>query len=187
MKLKDVLVKVGSSIFSEMVPGGGAILDIVNEFTGNKVVDNNSTGQQVKTAIEKLDPESQAKIFSRDVDLSIAEIEGWTNVQTVLAEADKAGASTRPYIARMMAWAVFLTVVALAGCFVLAIVDADTGMLDSLGDAWPAIIALLGTPTALLRAYFGLRTSEKKSRYAAASGQSIPSAMSSIASFIKSR
>jgi len=35
------------------------------------------------------------------------------------------------------------------------------------------MLAILATPTALLRAYFGMRTTEKKSRYAAATGQPV--------------
>jgi hypothetical protein len=36
------------------------------------------------------------------------------------------------------------------------------------------MLVLLATPTALLRAYFGMRTNEKKARYAAAIGQPVP-------------
>ena len=33
---------------------------------------------------------------------------------------------------------------------------------SSLKDAWPFALAILGTPLALLRAYFGMRTNEKR-------------------------
>ena len=44
-------------------------------------------------------------------------------------------------------------------------------MVKALADAWPMLIAILGTPTSLLGAYFGMRTKEKRARYAAAAGQ----------------
>ena len=45
--------------------------------------------------------------------------------------------------------------------------------LQILSGSWELMLVLLGTPTALLRAYFGMRTNEKKARYSAATGQPI--------------
>ncbi|MEE8206915.1 MAG: hypothetical protein V3T82_08190, partial [Nitrospinaceae bacterium] len=99
-----------------------------------------------------------------------------------LAQADATGNTTRPFIACLMAWAVFLTVFAFLTGFIWAVIDGDARILKAMADAWGIMFAVLATPTALLRSYFGQRTSEKKARYAAATGLPFESG---IAGFIK--
>ena len=56
----------------------------------------------------------------------------------------------------------------------------NTEMLKELKESWELMLVLLGTPTALLRAYFGMRTKEKQARYAAATGQPIAGVMGGV-------
>ena len=47
------------------------------------------------------------------------------------------------------------------------------------------MVAVIGTPTALLRAYFGMRTKEKQSRYSAAAGQDMSSGLAGLVKAIR--
>lgn len=171
MKLGSILAKVGSSIIKNVVPGGGLILDLVNGFLpdGMKLPEN-STGEQVTQAVNSLPPAAQQELLLKEFDVEIAEINSWTQIQASLAEADKAGSSTRPRIALMMAEIVSFVVVAFASMWIVAIFRDQADMIEKLTNAWPLMLAIIATPTVLLRAYFGMRTKEKKERYRMVAG-----------------
>lgn len=159
------------------------LVDLVNDFLpDDKKLGGTTTGQQAADAIQSLPLSVQEKIFSKQLDVEIEEIRGWSSVVDSLAQADATGNSTRPKIARLMAWAVFLTVCAFLIGFIWAVIAKDAAILKAMADAWGIMFAVLATPTALLRSYFGQRTSEKKARYAAAMGSPIESG---IVGFIK--
>jgi DNA-binding protein len=168
MKLFDILKKAGSIALRTIVPISGPIIDTVNAFLpGDKKLPLDATGEQVNRAVDTLSPEQQAQLLSKEYDVEIAEITSWTQIQSSLAEADKAGASTRPDIAKMMAWVVCYAEIIAISMWGYAVIKNQV----SLENSWPLIVAILATPTALLRAYFGMRSKEKKSRYNAAIGQ----------------
>lgn len=178
MKLGEILRKVGSTAIKAFVPGGGLIVDFVNEFLPKeKQLSGDATGEQVTQAVNSLPPEQQAQVFMKEIDVELAEISSWTQVQGSLAEADKSGASTRPQIALMMARIVAFVVIAFASMWIVAIFRDQVVMVQKLTDSWPLMLAIVGTPTALLRAYFGMRSKEKKSRYSAATGQPAQSSL----------
>lgn len=175
MKLGDILKKVGSTIIRNVIPGGGLIIDVVNGFLPKeKQLPDNATGEQVKQAVQTLPPEQQAQLYMKEIDVELAEINSWTQIQSSLAEADKSGASTRPQIALMMAYIVAFVVLAFSSMWIVAIFRDQIDMVQRLADAWPLMLAVVGTPTALLRAYFGMRTKEKRERYSVAMGQGKP-------------
>ncbi len=183
MNIGDILKKVGTSIIRNVVPGGGMIVDLVNDLLpDDKKLDGTTTGQQAAEAIGTLPPEMQAGILAKQLDVQIEEIRGWSNVVDSLAQADATGNTTRPFIACLMAWAVFFTVCAFLVGFIWAVIVKDALILEAMSNAWGIMFAVLATPTALLRSYFGQRTSEKKARYAAATGLPIESG---IVGFIK--
>jgi len=172
MKLLDVLKTVGSVAIRTAVPGGGLILDLVNEFLpDDKKLPAHATGEQALRAIDALPPDQRARLFEKELDVEIAEINSWTSIVESLSKADAAGASTRPWIAKLMAVEVFLIGVGLAGAWLAVLLQGDSDTLATLNDSWATILAVLGTPTALLRAYFGMREREKKARYALAAGK----------------
>jgi len=171
MKLGSILTKIGSSIIRDVVPGGGLIIDAVNAFLPqDKKLPENATGRQATQAVNTLTPDQQAQILSKELDVEIAEITSWAQIQDSLARADQSGSSTRPRIALMMAEIVGFVVVAFASMFIIAIFRDQTDMIEKLTNAWPLILAVIATPTVLLRAYFGMRTKEKKARYQMAAG-----------------
>lgn len=172
MNLKNILIKTGTAIFKTAVPNGGAILEVVNSFLPNdKKLNTNATGNDIKTAVELLPPDIQASIMLKSYDVEIAEINNWSKIQNSLSNADSTGNSTRPFIAKLMAFVVAFSIVVFISILAYAIYDQQIKMVKALADSWPMLIAILGTPTTLLTAYFGMRTKEKKARYAAAAGQ----------------
>ena len=174
MKLGDILKKVGSTIIRNVVPGGGLIVDVVNSFLPfDKKLPEDATGEQIDQAVKTLTPEQQSQIYMKEIDVELAEISSWTQVQGSLADADKAGASTRPRIALMMAYIVGFVVLAFSSMWIVAIFRDQVEMIKRLADSWPLMLTIIATPTALLRAYFGMRSKEKKERYGAAVGQPV--------------
>jgi len=177
MKLGDILKKVGLSAVKTLVPGGEFLIDTVNSFLPNdKKLPVEATGQQVEQAIQTLSPEQQVQLMSREYDVQIAEINAWAQVQGYLAEADKSGASTRPKISMMMAkvtcFSIVTFTVALSIPLFRIIVYGDpVEALKVVGNVWIAMAAILGIPSALLRAYFAMRKEEKEDRYHLAIGQ----------------
>ena len=174
MKLGEILAKAGSMAIKTFVPGGSMMLDIVNEFLPkDKQLPPDATGKQVIQAVNSLPPEQRAQIYLKEIDVELAEISSLTQVQESLAQADKAGASTRPQIALIMAKIVAFVVIAFSSMWVIVIFQDHTEMAKRLADSWPLMLAIIATPTALLRAYFGMRTKEKMDRYSAAVGQPV--------------
>lgn len=186
MKLLNILTKVGTAIIKDVVPGGEAIIDAVNALLpADKKLGNDATGHQVSAAITTLDPNQQAAILSKEFDVEIASINAWAQVQGTLAEADKAGASTRPQIAGWMAFCVVIAVLAGVVGWIMAVYQKDAAALKELQGSWPLLLTIIGTPTALLRAYFGMRTKEKRHRYSAATGVQAPNLLADIVKAIK--
>ena len=174
MKLSDILIKAGSTILKTLIPGSGLLIDSVNAFLPeDKKLPNDATGTQVSDAINTLPPDQRVLVLMKEYDVEIAEISSWTQVQSSLAEADKSGASTRPKIALMMAKIVSFVVVAYSSALIIAIILDRVSMITSLSNTWPLMLAIIATPTLLLRAYFGMRSKEKENRYNVATGQSI--------------
>ena len=174
MKLSDILIKAGSTILKTLIPGSGLLIDSVNAFLPeDKKLPNDATGTQVADAVNTLPPDQRVLVLMKEYDVEIAEITSWTQVQSSLAEADKSGASTRPKIALMMAKIVSFVVVAYSSALIIAIILDRVSMITSLSNTWPLMLAIIATPTLLLRAYFGMRSKEKENRYNVAAGQSI--------------
>jgi len=173
MNIGKILVKVGGSIMKSVVPGSGIVIDAINAFLPtDKKLTSDATGQQASDAINSLPSADQVKVLSKQLDVEIVEAQEYTKVITALADADKAGSSTRPAIAKMMAWIVSFSVIVFSSALAIAIFNEATETIKQLSDAWPLMLAILATPTALLRAYFGMRTKEKQARYNIGNGQS---------------
>jgi len=174
VKIGSILAKVGTSIIKNVVPGGDLIIDAVNAFLPKeKQLPASATGQQAIQAVNSLSPEQQAQLLSKELDVEIAEINSWTQIQGSLADADKTGNTTRPEIALMMAKVVAFVVISFASVVVSAIVRDQWAMIEKLANCWPLLMVVIGTPSALLRSYFGMRSKDKERRYSAAVGQPI--------------
>jgi len=166
MNIGKILTTVGMGILKNVIPGVGIVVDTVNAFLpDDKKISPDSTGQQAINAINSLSPDLQAQVFSKQLDVEIVEVQEYTKVISALAEADKTGNSTRPAIALMMARVTAFAIVISVTVWAYAVMMNLVSMMTQLKESWPLLVAILGTPTALLRAYFAMRTGEKKARY----------------------
>ena len=185
MNLGNILKKVGSTIIRDLVPGGGLIIDLVNGFLPkDKALPITATGTEIQTAVDALPPEKRMELMSKELDVEIAEAQEWTKTMSVLADVDKVGASTRPKIALMMAWVVIYAEIIAVSAWGWAVVINETMSLES---SWPLIVAILATPVALLRAYFAMRSRDKRSRYELAGAPKSMGVIENIISAFKGR
>lgn len=168
------------------VPGVAAAAKVVNSLLpeGKQLDLENSTGKQVLEAYADLDAHDREYV-EEQFKLEMAEINASVDKLQAMVSAETATANMRPRIAYMMAWAVLIAVIFMMFIWGKAVWSKDAGSLEQLAESWPLMLAILGTPTALLRAYFGMRTKEKQSRYAAATGQPIAQAVGGLANIFK--
>lgn len=181
MKIGTILKKVGSSIIRNVIPGGGVIVDLVNEFLpDDKKLPPESTGKEVETAITNLPADKKAALLSKELDVEIEEIRSWSDIQKAFSEADQSGYSTRPKIAMMMAWLVCIA----DGGLIAAILYAV--YLKSVTIENAALLAgtILGVPASVLLSYFGKRFKEKTARYQGIAGQPIEGNKGAFSSII---
>jgi len=170
---------------STLIPGGPLILGAVNAMLPeDRKLPVTATGHDMRNAVAALSSEQRSSLMEKELDVEIAEITSWADIQQAHAVADAAGSSTRPFIALMMAWCIVTVVAIFIVVWADAVIGGKAELLKTLNDSWPMILAVVGTPTALLRAYFGMRTSEKKARYSAAAGQPV-GALASLIGMIK--
>ncbi|MFT5788017.1 MAG: hypothetical protein ACI8SJ_000112 [Shewanella sp.] len=188
MNLLSILGKVGTSILADVIPGGNTILTAINAFLPNdKKLSDNATGGDIQQAVAQLPPGVQAEVLTKEFDVEITAIKEHTNVIQALGDVDKSGNSTRPAIAMMMAKIVAFSVIVLISFLAVAMFNKDADTIKAIGDNWPLVIAILGTPTALLRAYFGMRTKEKQQKYHAVSNTPPESLLSGVLNLIGTR
>jgi len=165
------LKKVGGAVVASVIPGGGEIIKLVNGFLPiNKRLGDNATGADVEKAIDSLPADQKAQLLAKQMDVEITEIKEHSNVMATLAEADKAGASTRPRVAMILTYFVVFVGVVLMLMLAGAVVWKQTETLKLLYKYWPLALSLTGPPIGLLERYFGKRTREKEARYAGALG-----------------
>lgn len=185
LNLKSIL-KAAATVAAPLIsshPLGAAALAAINEFLPeDKQVGANATGKEVLDRIGALPSGQQAALLEKTIEAEVEKDRIFASSVQVMAEVDKAGASTRPYIAVLMAWYFVVTGVLLAVALLLAVQEGEA-QLRAMGDLWMIVLMWMGLPIALLRSYFGLRTDEKNARYAAAVGQNIP-ARGSLSSLI---
>lgn len=188
MNLLKILGKVGGSILADVVPGGNTIISVVNEFLDDEdKLPEKATGADIQNAVLQLPADQQAQVLLKEFDVEIVEAQEHTKVIAALADVDKTGNSTRPAIAMMMAKIVCFSVITIIAVFATAIISDNVETIKAIGDNWPLVIAILGTPTALLRSYFGMRTKEKQQKYQAVSNAAPSSALTSIVELWKSK
>ena len=188
MNLLSILGKVGTSILADVIPGGNAILKVINEFLpDDSKLGDKATGAEIQDAVSSLPAEVQAQVLTKKFDVEITAIKEYTNVIQALGDVDKSGHSTRPAIAMMMARIVAFSVVVIVSFLAMAIFNKDAETITAIGDCWPLLFAILATPMALLRAYFGMRTKEKQQKYQAVSNTAPESALLGLFSLIGKR
>jgi hypothetical protein len=173
MKIKDIL-KGAAGVVAYANPALGAAVAAINTFLPDSdQIPTNANGKQVEAALGNLPSNQQLQLLEKEIDLEIRKAETWADIQKAHSETDAKGASTRPTIAMCMAFTVCASVLPISFALAWAIFTNDSETIKIIDAAvWP-LLALIGTPTVLLRSYFGMRTNEKKARYAASVGSPV--------------
>lgn len=156
-------------------PGVGKAIKIANRFLpANKQLSDEATGQDVIESVESL-PHDVRQEAERELAYALQETEVRENTEVVkaLAEVDKAGASTRPYIAKGSFFVcAFVTILITVGV-TYTLFDAGFESADQVLQLGIGVAALLSPFIVWVNRYFGLRTREKESRAAVTMGQSV--------------
>lgn len=189
MKLWDVVKSVGSGIVREVVPGGGILVDAVNEFLpDDKKLPSNATGKDIDDAVGSLPAEQRARIYEKEFDVDLTQIRQSNETVRAMLEADtKNPHTTRPYIAKGSFHVVAFAVVATVSAWAYGVVTGDSDLVKSVTGGWQFILSVIGPLVTLLWAYFGVLKNEQKNRLDAARGSSTPGGIAGILSNIIKR
>ena len=172
-------------VVADTNPVVGGALALVNSFLpDDKKLPDKATGADIQNEYDKLPADIRAKVDER-AEVELAHIQASTDKLGYMVSVESKSANSRPFIATLMAWAVFLEVMSLMAIILVAVVNKDAATLKSLSDMWVIIAFLITVPAGVVTTYFGKRTSEKKARYAAATGQPIAGIFSTIAGLMK--
>lgn len=169
MKLLDIAKQAGAALFREAVPGGSLILDGLNAFLpDNKKLGPNVTGDEM---LRDLPPEVLNKQF--DVELEMIRQAGETNRAMLVAEANSKQ-TTRPKIALGAFRVVAFITLLITSMWAVAVWRSDEGMLETIVDGWPFVLALIGPFVGWLNSYFGKLRDEHRNRLEAVTGVQKP-------------
>lgn len=172
MNLFDIIKTVGTGIVKSVVPGGGMIIDAVNEFLpSDKKLGKDATGSQMNEAIESLPAEDKAKVLEKEFDVEITKIKEAHNTANVMLEMEaKSTHTTRPKIAYQAFQLVALVTFMFAFSFMWATLTENEDMVETISDGWPflgmAVLPFVGW----IDRYFGKLTTEHKNRLNAVTG-----------------
>lgn len=189
MKLWDIVKSVGSEIISKVVPGGGVLIDFINDkLPDDKKLPKDATGDQVDQAIKNLPPEQQAALMEKEFDVEMTQIKESNSTVRAMLDADaKNPHSTRPYIAKGSFLVIAFTVIVVISIWSYAVIKGNTDMIKAVMDGWTFILAVIGPLVTLLWAYFGVLKVEHKNKLDAAGGSSKPSGVAGLLSSIISK
>ena len=191
------LMPFGGAIASA-VPGLGVALGMVNEFLPpDRKLPETSTGQDIMDAYSNDIDESSREALDSRTEVELATLKAEENMLNAMVSVEDKGSNTRPKIALIMTWAVvvesgaylLLMFMSLAYAILCAPEHGDKALatVDLITGAWPAFAALITPKLSIIGYYFGRRTMEKKSRYAAATGVQSVGPMGGLISMIMNR
>lgn len=172
MNAWGIVKAVGSGVISSVVPGGGAILKIINSFLPDeKKLPYNATGDDVGAAIHSLPPEARASLLEKQFDVDITQIKESHNTARVMLEMEaKSTHSTRPKIAYQAFQVVSAISLMIVFGWMYAISTGKPMLVKSITDGWPFVAAIILPFVGWLNRYFGILKSEHKNRLDAAGG-----------------
>lgn len=162
MKLREIIAAT-ANVTAAVNPALGAVVGLVNTFLpDDEKLSVNATGGDVQNKIDKLPIEQRTSLLEREIDLRIAQEEGWTARFVAMAQADQQ--STRPRIALAMSRVLVFEICAFTvWAFVYPAQMGDPGL-------WTAFGTLTGVPAGVLLSYFGTLRKEQQARTMAVSG-----------------
>lgn len=175
MKLWDIVKTVGSSIISEVVPGGSLIVDGINALLPNdKKLPVNATGDQVNSAISHLPPEQQVQVLNKEYDVEIEQIkQSHSSLRTMLEANATSTHTTRPKIAYQSFQVIAFSTISVIFAWSFAVVTDNTEMVDTIERSWLFILGVITPLVTVLHAYFGVLRDETKDKFNAAQGHKV--------------
>jgi hypothetical protein len=187
MKLEDFLKKAATAVFTEVVPGGGAILGTVNAMLPqDKQIPVTATGAQVDAAIATLPADQRAAVLNNEIDFEKTKVkEAADTARTMLTYDAKNPQSTRPYIAKHSFHVLAICALSAAVTLGYAVFKNEYWVVKGLADSWPFVGTVIAPLVYVLKAYFGAIQTEQKQRFNAANGHSIESGLSSLVNAIR--
>lgn len=187
MKLWDIVKNVGSGIIRNAVPGGGLLIDVVNDFLpADKKLPSSATGEDVRSVVDSLPPDKKAELLGREFDVDMTQIKESNSTVRAMLDADtKNPHTTRPYIAKHAFHVIALTITTVISLWAYGVGSGRVELVKTLMEGWPFILAAIGPMVTLLWAYFGVLKTEHKDRLDAARGATTPSGIAGILSLLK--
>lgn len=189
--LWDIIKTVGGAVVSSVVPGGAAIVSVVNAMLpDDEKLPTNATGDDVRSAIKGLPPEKQAEIKLKEFEVDITQIKQSNETLRTMLEADaRSTHTTRPRAIVVIYRTLSVAMIAVISLWCYAVYSNDSEMVKTIMNGWPFVVGILGPFTTCLLAYFGVLKNEHKTRMDAVGGNAKPSglvgAISSIVSAIR--
>lgn len=184
MKLWDIVRSVGGGIIKNVVPGGGLIVDVVNELLpSDQQLGTDATGTDIDQAVAGLPAAARAKLMEREFDIDIKQIEESNSTLRTMLESDaKNPHTTRPYIAKHGFHVLGVTILLVVLLWSYGVAIANNLLVKTIQDGWPFVLAVNAPLVTLLYAYFGILKAEHRDRLSAADVK--PRPLSGIAGII---
>jgi len=182
MKISEI-IKAAATIGAPFFPALAATIPVVNAFLpDDKKLPDTATGSDVEVAIKGLPADRQVELLNSGIDLEKTKVIENTKVTQTLAEVDKAGASTRPEIAKSFSLTVCFVVILIVSMWAYSVMKGDQQMLSTINNSWQMILATITPLLLVIKAYFAMRTDEKNTRQHTANGLASP--LKGVASLI---
>jgi hypothetical protein len=185
MKLLDILKTVGGGLISTMVPGGPAIVTLLNGvLPSDQQLPETATGVD---ALAVLNPEKHADLLNKEYEVDITQIkESNETLRAMLATESVSKQTTRPNIAMGSFYVSAYAAIIAISIWAYAVITAENP-LKAVVDGWQFIGIVIAPFVTLMWAYMGIIKQEHKNRLDTASGNSTPSGITSILSSILTR
>ncbi len=137
---------------------GGAIATYNAIVSKDKQLPIEATGIDLKMAVDSMPPDQLSSLMEKEVDLKIAQEEGWTERYIAMTKSDSqdARAKIMKWITLSFVWPYAL--IGLAAAYSLSMGDTK------LEDSWPFVLAYLGVSVSLIKIYFGVIEREQGNR-----------------------
>mgnify|MGYP001615853752 CR=1 FL=1 len=174
MKLWDIVKSVGSEVVKNVVPGGAALVSVVNELLPDeyKLDRNSATGDDINEALAKVPAADRAELLNREFDVEITTIkEEHSTVRTMLEAEQNSAHTTRPKIALGAFHVIAYSVVFTVSLWSYAVYTENAEMVETIMDGWPFVLGVVAPLVTLLNSYFGVLKQEQRDRLNAINGK----------------
>lgn len=147
MKVVDFLKSVGKSALKE-IPMGNVVLDAIDLITDDYVDKDKVTGEQMLEMIDKLPPETKARVLETQLNKDVQRYELWTDLRAKLENSTTS--KTRSYI--VMAITAVLLLLSCGYAYMAFDNYTKTGVMPSM----ESMAIVFGLPAVAVLAHFGV-------------------------------